>query len=336
MVTIFLILLMLIPGPAYSITIDEVSALLNLWDDERRQKAENIDIQNRKALIPESPEKEPEKKPEKVGKEIVEKKAVIIEKKPESDPKLPKEKPIKKATSKKWQGGKNADRGKNNTVRGEGNDEEMNEEGEGISQIFFEKIPGEYASPPRSGYEGAVDAEAPPKKQFFGIRIGTWIEGELRRSATNSEPGLIEIYTTKSVPGRRKSLPAGTTLFANKGYNSGTKKLDLLVEKGITPDGLEFEIQGLVFDLQKTAGLIGIISADSTMIVERSTSKGLLAAGGEVVNQLGQGSLVGAAGSAAADSLLNDTGNVIEEKTRLKQTIRSSPQHLLIRVEETF
>lgn len=72
------------------------------------------------------------------------------------------------------------------------------------------------------------------------------------------------------------------------------------------------------------------------MIVERSTSKGVLAAGGAVAESLAQNSLVGIAGSAAAESLLEDSSGAVEKSKTLKQNIRTTPQKLLIRIEETF
>lgn len=203
--------------------------------------------------------------------------------------------------------------------------------------IFNQGKDGIYIPPPRIGGYGAVtDADSPDQTRVFGIRIGTWIAGELRRPASSAEPGLIEIYTSKAVRGDKKVLPPGSTLFAESTYNPGTKKQDFLVEKGITPQGREFLMRGLVFDLNKTAGLIGTVTTDSGMIVERSTSKGALAAGGAVAEQLAGDNLVGAAGKAAAESLLEDSSEAVERSKTLKQTIRTVPQKLLIRVEETF
>lgn len=160
--------------------------------------------------------------------------------------------------------------------------------------------------------------------------------GRLTRTATNTEPGLVEIELTEDVAGDKKTLPAGTLVFARKQYNDGTKRLELQVEKGITPSGLEFALHGLVFDLHKMSGLIGSVSTDTSRVVERGTKKGLLAAGGAAAQQFTGSTPLGAASSAAASSILSESEQAVEEATRPRVTIQVPAQPLLIRVEETF
>lgn len=194
-----------------------------------------------------------------------------------------------------------------------------------------------YIPPPRLTTSGPVtDAVSRDPKRLFGIRLGAWMSGRLTRTATNTEPGLVEIELTEDVAGDKKTLSAGTLVFARKQYNDGTKRLEFLVEKGITPSGLEFALHGLVFDLHKMSGLIGSISNDTSRVVERGTKKGLLAAGGAAAQQFTGSTPLGAASSAAASSILSETEQAVDEATRPHVTIQVPAQPLLIRVEDTF
>ncbi|MFZ5863173.1 MAG: TrbI/VirB10 family protein [Nitrospirota bacterium] len=194
-----------------------------------------------------------------------------------------------------------------------------------------------YVPPPRLTTSGPVtDAIPRDLKRLFGIRLGAWMPGRLTRTATNTEPGLVEIELTEDVAGDKKTLPAGTLVFAHKQYNDGTKRLELQVEKGITPSGLEFALHGLVFDLHKMSGLIGSVSNDTSRVVERGTKKGLLAAGGAAAQQFTGSTPLGAASSAAASSILSESEQAVDESTRPSVTIQVPAQPLLIRVEDTF
>ena len=343
MVKVFFISLMfliLMPLPSGAMTATELRELSGIGRAKRGERDGRIKTQELNNLIPEGAKNIPSA-PEKAAIEEKHKdtKDTKETKDDDSPNKSSNNKSSKKIEAKKY----NAE-ADDSEIGNEGqaflpnNKAEAAPLGKNLSpRMFKQETDGIYVPPPRTGGFGPLtDAPTPDNMRVFGIRIGTWIRGELRRQASSSEPGLIEIYTTETVRGDKKDLPPGSTLFAEKTYNAGTKKQDLLVEKGITPEGREFVIKGLVFDLQKTAGLNGIISADSEMIVERSTSKGVLAAGAAAAENIAGGSIVGSAASGAAESLLKDSAEVVNESKTLKQTIRSVPQTLLIRVEETF
>lgn len=197
----------------------------------------------------------------------------------------------------------------------------------------------QYIPPPRkllSANPILTDAVPADQRRLFGIRLGAWLRGQLARGTTNAEPGLVEITVSEDVVGDVKTLPAGTTLFARKVYNDATQRLELLVEKGITPQGLEFKLNGLVFDPQKASGLAGIVSGDTQKIAKRGLNTGLLAAGRAAAREvMGQG-VAGKAGTAATDSVLDDSGRVAEEAMRPTITIHVAAQPLLVRIEESF
>lgn len=183
-----------------------------------------------------------------------------------------------------------------------------------------------------------IKFDTPSRKgrKYFGITIGTWSKARLNRNTTNVEPGLIELTLTDAVHGKRKTLDAGTLFFAKKSLNNGTKRLELLIVKGITPDGKEFKVRGLIFDTNKVSGLRGIIDTDENMIAQNSLNTGLLAFGGAAAKEV---SKVNPIGSALGDGL----GSVITDSRKAAKagqvdivTIYVSPQDLFIRFDESF
>lgn len=178
------------------------------------------------------------------------------------------------------------------------------------------------------------DAVVIDNTRLFGVRLGTWMEAHINRDTTSAEPGLVELTVTSDVVGDKKTLPSGSVLFAQKQLNSATKRMELHVQKGITPKGVEFKMNGQVFDLQRVSGLLGIISGDTDASIKRGASKGALAAVSAAARAI-PGPL-SQAGGAAVDSVTNDAGRVIDETTEQRLTIYVASQPVMIRVEDTF
>ncbi len=190
--------------------------------------------------------------------------------------------------------------------------------------------------PPVPGKQTIVSDAIKPSSAF-GIRLGTWMEGSINRNTSNAEPGLVEITLTAEVVGAKKTLKPGTLLFAAKQFNQATKRLEMQVQKGITPDGKEFQLTGLVFDTQKVSGLSGIVDMNNAESVKSGASKGLIAAASAASKVAGGSSpVIGNAASATADSILNDQSNIVEQNTAQQLTIYVNPQPLLIRVDASF
>lgn len=197
--------------------------------------------------------------------------------------------------------------------------------------------PNIYIPPPRNSSgmsEQGVVTDAVKPSVAFGIRLGTWLECSLTRNTTNAESGAVELTLTADAVGTRRTLPAGTTLFANKVLNSATRRLEFELIRGITPDGQEFEAHGIGFDLQKTPGLAGVYVMDKKEVASRSVAKGVLAATNAAVSTISPG-VAGAATTAATQSALNDAGQVTDNNAT-QAIIYVSPQPLLIRVEKQF
>ena len=194
-----------------------------------------------------------------------------------------------------------------------------------------------YTPPPRSGAVSggqAIVTDAVYSTAAFGIRLGSWLNASLDRNTTSGESGSVELTLTGDAIGDRRTLPAGTVLFADKNLNNTTKRMEMVVTHGITPAGQEFEMHGLVFDPQKTPGLAGVYVLDKKESVSRGAQKGAIAAVGAAVGMAGPG-IAGAATNAAAQSVLNDAGTVTDNNAA-QAVIYVSPQALLIRVEKQF
>ncbi|MHB8388817.1 MAG: TrbI/VirB10 family protein [Acidobacteriaceae bacterium] len=183
--------------------------------------------------------------------------------------------------------------------------------------------------------QGAIVSDAVTIHNVYGIHMGTWMHGVLRRDVSSADPGLVEIRLTRPVIGDRQVLPAGTRFFARQALNDATKRLELFIEKGITPDGHEFVVQGIVYDLQRVSGLPGILTVNKHNLVRHGAEKGLAALVGGAANSLGSSSPFASAGAAATQTMLNDTNPAINY-TATTSVIYVSPQRLEIQVDADF
>lgn len=198
--------------------------------------------------------------------------------------------------------------------------------------------PDIYISPSRNASkaeQATVSDAVSTDIKAFGIRLGTWMPASLSRSTSSAEPGTVELTLSADVNGDKRTLPAGSLLFAAKNLNSSTKRMEMLITHGITPSGQEFKMRGIVFDPQKISGLSGIFVVDDKNIVKHGTQKGVTAAVGAVAKTF-TGSPIAAAGGAATESVMSDTGAAMEYNNAPTAVIYVSPQSLIIRVEERF
>ncbi len=182
---------------------------------------------------------------------------------------------------------------------------------------------------------GAILSDAVTVQNVYGIHLGTWMRGQLTRNVSSAEPGLVEITLTNDVIGDRRVLPAGTTFFARQALNDATKRMELFVEKGITPDGNEFAVKGIVYDLQRISGLPGIITVNQHNLLRHGAEKGLAAAVGGVADSLVSSSPIASAGATATQTMLNDTDPAVNYNATTS-VIYVSPQSLEIRVDADF
>lgn len=192
-----------------------------------------------------------------------------------------------------------------------------------------------YIAPARQNSTNQMVSDAIPATLVFGIRLGTWMPANLNRDTSSAEPGSVELSISEDVIGDKRTLPAGTVLFANKRLNSATKRMEMVVTHGITPSGQEFKLRGIIFDPLKVSGLSGIYQVDEKAVAKRGVQKGVVAAVGAAAQSLGGLNPLAIAGGAATQSVLSDAGGAVEYNAPTA-VIYVSPQPLIIRVEERF
>lgn len=187
--------------------------------------------------------------------------------------------------------------------------------------------------------EGEVVVEVVKKNRAnFGIRLGQLLSCEIRRNIHTAEPGLAEIFLSKPFTGSRKTLPVNTQFFTELGVNSATKRMEMRVVKGITPEGDEFAIDAIAFDLNMVAGISGYVDFQKGDVAKKSVSQGVLAAGKTAAQTLGgKLGIAGAAVAEGANTALGETEGYMEQKsTNNRYVVHVSPQPIILRIERTF
>jgi hypothetical protein len=156
------------------------------------------------------------------------------------------------------------------------------------------------ASQPSSGGVVKLDV-AKPKGTKYGVRLGTIIQGEIRRNVSSAESGLTEIWITKDVVGDKRVIPAGTQLFATT----------------------------------QVSGLSGIVNDMTDEIAKKGFNRGLITAGSSALRGVTVGPAADAI-NAGANSMLTDTEQRLQAETNTNIVVYVSPQSLLLRVDKTF
>ena len=183
------------------------------------------------------------------------------------------------------------------------------------------------------------DFEQDRGRVVFGIPLGTEIQGRVRRTSTNVQPGLIEIVVTETIRGDKDDLRAGSKLFAEPSVVRGSARLYLSVVRGITPANLEFRLRANVNDKTNAAGLAAVIQSDGRLL-KRSATKSALALGASVL-----GNIAGVSGAAPVGTAVDAFGgNVLDETQEQASaalggpvfTVSAQPQDVIVAVEETF
>ncbi len=315
-------LLLIFSSSAFSITAEELRILSGQADREQREKAKRVDINDLNSFLPALEEAPAEVLPEP----IVVEPAMVPEpnKKPQSSkyqtPKVIEQLPVLQ-TDNPQTNSSNTKKESSNKVKNK-------------SPTFVYEPPARTVNN-ASGQSGSSDVVV-VKQRKFGIPLGTWFSGKLTRQTTNSDPGLIEILITQDVVGNHKTLPTGTWLFSDKIFNQGTKRLDLRVIRARLPDGEEIEIDCLVYDSSRVAGLQGIIVENNTNAVASGFKSGMIEAGQAIVNQAGGGTIGGTVISSTADAVANTQQASISMQQAMPFTVHVSPQSVFIQVQETF
>lgn len=193
----------------------------------------------------------------------------------------------------------------------------------------------EYIPPAREFVESKVTTDVVVfNTKQYGIKLGTWIDGQLSRNINNLERGDVVITTMQPMKGKRKLLPTGTQLFAEKMYNPGTQRLEMRINKGVTPDGDEFILLANVYDLGKQAGLSGLVKEKKVAVP--SFQKGLLAGGSRLVTDISPNNALGTVASITADSVIGHESQNVSKALMSEYIIYVNQQTVLIRVDQSF
>jgi hypothetical protein len=170
----------------------------------------------------------------------------------------------------------------------------------------------------------------------FGISLGTEIKVSLDDSASNVQPGFIKLKVEETVRGRKSDLPYGSTLFARSSAVIGSERLFLSVSRGVTPDGDEFNAQGVVFDDKRKPGLAARVVSDGKTLA-RAGSEGLNTLGKELLNAAPTSGATGAATEATLGQLLKEKAQGDQAaQGRPAYVVVASPQAATVQIESTF
>lgn len=175
-----------------------------------------------------------------------------------------------------------------------------------------------------------------PKQTRFGIYRGTWIDGAMMRPATNSDPGQVEIVLTADVEGKSKVLPSGTKLFADKRFNQGTNRLDLIVNAALLPDGREIQISAIVYDRHDVAGLVGSIQSNDQSALAQGFNEGLVNAGSAFVRGLVSDPVGSALIGTTANAVASNQRSVLRAERVAAFTINVPAQSLRLQITKSF
>lgn len=196
--------------------------------------------------------------------------------------------------------------------------------------------PFEYVPPPRMvSTDSTVFTDAVTVDDMeYGIRIGTWIDVAMLRNISSGEPGVVAFQVKQTVQGRYRMLEAGTELFAEKVFNGATQRLEMMVTRGVTLSGEEFEVRGQVYDTQKISGLDGIVKKKE--LVKGSVQSGLLAATRTAIGAVANDSPVGAGASTAADVILREGEGAVSDQLQDEYVIYVSSQDAKLFITQAF
>ncbi len=332
------IILMIYSANAFSLTADELRAIAGEADKKQREKAGRVNVNDLNSFLPET-----NKKPAEIVEPVVEPQPApvqsVIEKRDEIAP-AQQQQAITKTVKQKPQSTKykKPDAVKKMEQSVETIEKKINRN----SQVKRKPVltsPDSYVPPPRKSASGNKNGNSDVvllKQRRFGIPLGTWIPAKLIRQTTNSDPGLIELITTKDMEGKHKILPVGTFLFSEKRFNAGTKRLDLHIVLARLPGGIEIELDCLVYDGSKVAGLQGIIVENNSNAVESGFKSGLVSAGQSLVEQGTAGTVTGTILSSTTHALANTQQASIEAAAKIPFTVHVSPQSVQVQVQTTF
>ncbi|MCW9023062.1 MAG: hypothetical protein OQK73_00125 [Gammaproteobacteria bacterium] len=168
----------------------------------------------------------------------------------------------------------------------------------------------------------------------FGVPVNTWVVVSLVRNITNADIGTVELVLDRDILGEFDTLPAGTVFISKPFFNEGTRRLDLVAIGGRTPDGREFELKAVAYDMGGRSGIAGVLLRDRRDEINEAVT--------DSVVDLGKGALQLATPNSLLGQAVGDTGEALisnENQARRqpeKGIILVSSQQIKLKVEQAF
>lgn len=193
-----------------------------------------------------------------------------------------------------------------------------------------------YRPPTDRGAKASAVVGVLSSNEGFGIRVGTWGEVELQRSVSSADSGSVEFVLLSTLIGERKALEAGTILFAKPQINMQTRRFDAQIYSALTPSGEEIDVKAWVYDLNKRAGLSGILVRDRAGESEaagfRAALKGVSAAAKPALG--GVDSVGGVMAESYSSDMIDNEKKYAPRNPRA--TIKVSAQRAYLKIAKTF
>jgi len=171
-------------------------------------------------------------------------------------------------------------------------------------------------------------------KKSFGIKRNTWLEMKLSRTVSSADTGTVELVLLAPFIGDDDLLPAKTVFEATPAFNSGNKRLNLSIKKGILPDGTEFDVSATAYDLSGRNGLAGELIRDKDSEVKDAVGQGVVEMGRSAINTVADGSIVGSGVNTTTQAMLDTESQYRPKKSTA--IIITNPQSIKVKIDKAF
>lgn len=163
----------------------------------------------------------------------------------------------------------------------------------------------------------------------YGILFGRWVRARIEREINSGDSGEVEIILEEDLAGKYRTIPAGTVIYANKGFNGKTRRLAIQTRRAVTPDNQVIpNIIASAFDNTRRAGLSGFIERNRDEVYQDAAGKALIELANNAVN-------------AALPAELNGVSDVVADLespqgSSVPYTIKVQPQSFWLRIDESL
>ena len=168
----------------------------------------------------------------------------------------------------------------------------------------------------------------------FGVPVNTWVVVSLVRNITNADIGTVELVLDRDILGEFDTLPAGTVFLSKPFFNEGTRRLDLVAIGGRTPDGREFELKAVAYDMGGRSGIAGVLLRDRSDEMKEAVADSVVDLGKGALQLATPNSLLGQAVGNTGEALISNENQARRQSE--KGIILVSSQQIKLKVEHAF